>query len=269
MATIIRAEAASAWRDRARYDYFLGFDRATWAWECLRRSLGEPAMPRHAAWTILRADPPLCVLTLRGKSNGHDGVLPLPIMDDLADFAGHVFWCAELHAPVLAVDARAVSSNGGDAFDLCALRHPTVVLRCGEGGEHVLIADGPRCIRIEVRKGTLLAGPVQFDYHLPGNGDVEAKILTLRRLTALCRLGRFPRTLFPPERRARRWAMALQAWDGRQTGASHRDIASVIHGRTIVRRNWLGPSDYLRTHVKRLLRTADALIDGGWRHLLR
>lgn len=156
-----------------------------------------------------------------------------------------------------------------DVFDLRALCHPTVVLRSAGAGEHMLIADGPRCIRIEVRSGTLLDGPVQIDYHVPGDSHVEAKIMTLRRLTALCRLGRFPVKLFPPERRARRWAMALQAWDGRQAGASHREIASVIHGKAIVRRDWLGTSDYLRTHVKRLLRTADALIGGGWRLLLR
>lgn len=156
-----------------------------------------------------------------------------------------------------------------DVFDLNALCHPIVVLRSAGAGEHVLIADGPRCIRIEVRSGTLLDGPVRLDYRVPRDGDVEAKILTLRRLTALCRLGRFPVTLFPPERRARRWAQALQAWDGRQAGASHRDIARVIHGEATVRDAWAGESDYLRTHVKRLLRTADAMIDGGWRHLLR
>lgn len=265
--TIIRADAASAWRVGARYDRLLGFDKATWAWECLRRSLGrEPAALHHARWRMLRASPPLCVLTLGRRRCS--GALPLAVFDDMAAFAGHVFWCGELHPPVLAVDAVPVSAGAAEAFHLRALRHPAVVIRY-RGGEHVLIADGPRCIRIEVRKGSLLAGPVRLDYHLMGDGHVEAKLLTLRRLTALCRLGRFPSTLFPPERRARRWAMALQAWDGRQAGASHKDIACVIHGKVLVERDWFGKSDYLRTHVKRLLRTADALIGGGWRHLLR
>lgn len=268
MATIIRADAASAWRDRARYDRLLGFDRATWAWQCLRRSMGrDPAPPRAASWRMLRADPPLCLLTI-GRTMRRR-MMPLAVMDDLAGFAGHVFWCADQHAPVLAVHATPVPSGEADVFDLRALGHPVVVLRHRDGGEHVLIADGPRCIRIEVCSGTLLGGPVRLDYHLPGDADVEARLLTLRRLTALCRLGRFPRMLFPPERRARRWAMALQAWDGRQTGASHREIAIVLHGRQRVHCDWLGTSDYLRTHIKRLLRTADALIGGGWRHLLR
>lgn len=270
MGRIIWADAASAWRDCARYDRLMDFDRATWAWECLRRSLGrEPAMPRRAAWTMLRAHPPLCLLTIGRNRRPRGGVLPLAVMDDLAGFTGHVFWCADQLAPVLSVQARPVSSGAAGAFNLRALRHPVVVLRYREGGEHVLIADGPRCIRMEVRSGTLLSGPVRLDYHLPGNAHVDAKLLTLRRLTALCRLGRFPRSLFPPERRARRWAMALQAWDGRQAGASHREIAIVLHGEATVSDQWYSRSDHMRTHIKRLLRTANALIGGGWRHLLR
>ncbi|EJU12127.1 hypothetical protein LH128_15411 [Sphingomonas sp. LH128] len=265
--TIIRADAASAWRDRARYDRLLGYDRATWAWEWLRRSLGrEPVMLRRTSWTMRRAMPPLYVLSVKRRRFGP--LLPLAVLDDVAGFAGHVFWCGDQHAPVLAVDAVPAPHGTGDGFHLHALRHPAVVLR-HRGGEHLLIAEGPRCIRIAVRSGTLLAGPVRLVYHVPDGIDVEAKLLTLRRLTALCRLGRFPATLFPPERRARRWALALQAWDGRQAGASHRDIAAVIHGERLVRRDWLGASDYLRTHVKRLLRTADMLVGGGWKHLLR
>jgi len=270
MARTIRADAASAWRDRARYERLKGFDKATWAWECLRRALGrELALPCHPTLRLLRARPPLCVLTVHRCDCACSRVVPLAAIDGMDHFAGHVFWCGDLPAPVLSVDAWPAAPGLPDAFDLRAVPYPVVVLSRRRGREHVLIADGPRCIRVEVRNGTLLNGPVRLDFHVPRDGQVEAKILTLRRLTALCRLGRFPVTLFPPERRARRWAMALQAWDGRQTGASHREIARVLHGETAVRDAWLGKSDFMRTHIKRLLRTANALIGGGWRHLLR
>jgi hypothetical protein len=49
----------------------------------------------------------------------------------------------------------------------------------------------------------------------------------------------------------------------------HRIHASVIHGDATVRDDCLDTSDYLRTHIKRLLRTVNTLIGGGWRHLLR
>lgn len=44
MAGMIQADVLSAWRDRARYDRLAGFDRATWAWECLRRVTCSPEM---------------------------------------------------------------------------------------------------------------------------------------------------------------------------------------------------------------------------------
>ena len=194
--------------------------------------------------------------------------MPLAVFSNAGVFTGHVVWCADSHAPVLMVHARSLPDQSSIGFDLRSLRHPAIVLRSRGKGEHVLIADGPRCIRIEVRKGTLLAGPVQLDFLIPGDDGVEGRILSLRRLAALHRLGRFPRTLFPPEQRARRWARALQAWDGRKVGASHRDIACVLFGDKAVRTDWDGTSDYQRTQVKRLLQTANMMIGGGWRKLL-
>lgn len=194
--------------------------------------------------------------------------MPLAVLSDAGVFTGHVVWCADSHAPVLKVHAKSLTDEEAVGFDLRALRHPAIVLRPRGKGEHVLIADGPRCIRIEVRKGTLLAGPVQLEFLIPGDHGMETRVLSLRRLAALHRLGRFPRTLFPPEQRARRWARALQAWDGRKAGASHRDIACALFGDKAVRSDWDGTSDYQRTQVKRLLQTANMMIGGGWRKLL-
>jgi hypothetical protein len=81
-------------------------------------------------------------------------------------------------------------------------------------------------------------------------------------------MGRFPRGLFPLEPRARRWAMALQAYDGDVAGASHRDVAEVLFGNRIVRTDRAGRSDYLRLQVQRLLRAARRLVNGGYRQLL-
>lgn len=250
----------SSWADDATYALLGQADRATFAWEFGRRESGfagaasVPPVPIAPHIALVEAQPPTSLPGLR---------FALPSAGDSALPAVQWDWtCDPSVLPVIAIP-----SAGG--FDLRDIPFATVVLCRAGGREHVLIADGPRCIRIEVRCGTLLGGPVRLDYHLHGDNDVRAKIMTLRRLAALCRLGRFPATLFPPERRARRWAMALQAWDGRRTGASHRDIACVLRGEAAVRDEWYGESDHMRTHIKRLLRTANTLIGGGWRYLLR
>lgn len=170
---------------------------------------------------------------------------------------------------MLAVETLPVRRGDGDAFDLYQFGRLATVLRCPDGHEHLLLSDGVHHLQVEVTAGSLLDGPVRFRYELSGFKHIETKTLTLRRLLLLRRLGRFPRGLFPPERRARRWAMALQAFDAIQAGASHRDIAAVLFGEKVVKEDWCGRSDYLRLRVQRLVRTADKLVNGGYRELLR
>src|SRR3546814_5027044 len=107
------------------------------------------------------------------------------------------------------------------------------VLRCPDCHEHLLLSDGVHHLQMEVTAGSLLDGPVRFRYELSGFKHIEAKTLTLRRLMLLRRLGRFPSGLYPPERRARRWAMALQAYDAVQAGATHREIAAALFGQKV------------------------------------
>ena len=170
---------------------------------------------------------------------------------------------------MLAAETLPVRRGDGDAFDLHRFDSLATVLRCPDGHEHLLLTDGLRHLQLEVTAGSLLDGPVSFRYELSGFKHAEAKTLTLRRFLQLHRLGRFPRGLYPPERRARRWAMALQAYDAVQAGASHRQIAAALFGEKTVREDWCGRSDYLRLRVQRLLRMADKLVNGGYRDLLR
>src|SRR3546814_15100950 len=108
---------------------------------------------------------------------------------------------------------------------------------------------------MEVTAGGLLCGPVRFRYELAGFKHVEAKTLTLRRLMLLRRLGRFPSGLYPPERRARRWAMALQAYDAVQAGATHREIAAALFGEKVVKEDWCGRRSEERRVGKECVRT--------------
>lgn len=180
-----------------------------------------------------------------------------------------IFWRADWDTSVLAVETLPVQRGDGDAFDIRRFDRLATVLRCPDGHEHLLLSDGVHHLQMEVTAGSLLDGPVRLRYELSGFKYIEAKALTLRRLLLLCRLGRFPNGLFPPERRARRWAMALQAHDAVQAGASHREIAAALFGEKVVKEDWCGRSDYLRLRVQRLVRTADKLVNGGHRDLLR
>jgi hypothetical protein len=170
---------------------------------------------------------------------------------------------------VLPIEARKVPADHRDAFDIRQLGHPVSVLRLGAGLEQVLLADGIHHIQLEVSRRSLLDGPAKLHYDISGFEDLEPKLLTLQRLVALRRLGRFPHSLFPPERRAPRWIIALRALDASRMGANRREIAAALFGQDIVRRDWDGGSDYLRSRVRRAIAAGKGLADGGHLDLLR
>jgi hypothetical protein len=66
----------------------------------------------------------------------------------------------------------------------------------------------------------------------------------------------------PPTRAALLHLRALQALDGAQAGASHRDIAQGLFGREAAVR-WHADGE-LRAQVRHLLRRAEAYVDGGY-----
>lgn len=144
-----------------------------------------------------------------------------------------------------------------------------ILLRLCEGIEQAILDDGDYRVQLEVSGRSLLDGPAMLHYDLSGFEDVDPKLLTLQRLFALRRLGRFPRSLFPPEARARRWVLALRALDASRAGASPREIAAVLVGEDVVRRDWDGDSDYLRSRVRRAIVAGECLANGGHLDLLR
>jgi hypothetical protein len=183
--------------------------------------------------------------------------------------AGNViFWRADTNPAILPVEAQPVSARGGDVFDIRGCRHSAVVLRAGGPTEHVRLGDGLHHIQIEVRRGSVLDGPVRLHYDLSGPAGIEPKLTALQRLAALQRLGRFPRSLYPAERGAQRWTMALRALDAVRAGVSHREIATALWGADPVARDWRGRSDYLRARVRRTVAIGEALSNGGYRRLL-
>jgi hypothetical protein len=170
---------------------------------------------------------------------------------------------------VLPVEAVPISADHDNAFDIRKFGWRAAILSLADGIEHVLIGDGIRHIQLAVRGRSLLGGSVLLHYDINGFDDVEPKLLTVRRLVALRRLRRFPHSLFPTEPRARRWTVVLRALDASRTGAHPRDIAGALFGQDIVRMDWDGASDYLRSRVRRAIAAGECLANGGHLDLLR
>ena len=180
----------------------------------------------------------------------------------------HVVWNAAVDPSVVTCAAEPIAPNHPDAFCFDQLTIPTTTIVGTSGSEHLSISDGMKRIRLDVVSGTLLGGSVRLHYRLAGFDNADAQVLTLQRLMALNRLGRFSRGLHPRETKVDRWVMMLRAHDFSVQGASQRDIAFELFGLDAVG-EWRTRSDFLRLRVQRMLRDANAMISGGYLDLLR
>ncbi|MGK6355667.1 DUF2285 domain-containing protein [Sphingomonas sp. DT-207] len=175
----------------------------------------------------------------------------------------------DVHDPaVVRIDAIASSANHPDSLDLGRTGVRVTAFPVAGGDLQLLLSEGSRHIRLALRSGSLFEGPVRLRYALEGLRDLEPRLLTLRRLAGLWRLGYMPAQLFPRDRRAPRWIAFLRAIDALHAGAAQRDIAVALFGADRVRNEWRGRSDYLRLRVQRLVRSSEMMIRGGYLQLV-
>ncbi len=179
-----------------------------------------------------------------------------------------LFWRPDLDP--LAIIVHAVPTVRGDAegFDLMALPLPVTHLSIPSSGEQLLLGKGPRSIRLSIAKGTLLDGPVRLGYQLGGD-RLDLRLLALRRLAGFLRYRRIPAALYPVGAKTRRWMEIITVLDAMAQGFPHRAIAQILFGEALVRRDWTGGSDYLRTRTHRLICGARKLATGGYIDLVR
>jgi hypothetical protein len=243
------------WRDAGFYAPLLDADRSIFAWEWLRRDPDYRAAARQAP---------------DGEGGREAAIWDLHRFEDPDRAAPEArpLWRAGHHPYVLKAKAGATTAPS-DAFDLRRLAAlATVDTEHGEG-EHWLLSDGLRAIRLDLVAGTAAQGPVELHYLLAGRVSASGPLLALRRLLALAETGRFSRTLHPREPKARRWILALRAHDALAAGASQREIAAGLLGDAAEEARWRVHAASLRSQVQRLVRAARGVADGGYRAFLR
>ncbi len=179
-----------------------------------------------------------------------------------------LFWLASWEPAQVEVSARPVAADHPDATDFKTLPVRAAILIDEAGCEHWSARWGGARLSLRVGQGTLLAGPVLLDYHLPGLARFEVQLATLGTLVRLTAGLPSP----PPDSRAglrmERWHAAICAYDLIRSGASHRDIAVALYGQALVESDWRREGDYLRTRIQRLVRDAHHMVAGGYRNLL-
>lgn len=243
----------SDWRDAAAYGPLLVADRSLIAWEWLRRDPAYRASARAGKRAVGLGPEMWGLHAYEAPERGVPEARPM--------------WRAEAHPLVLPADGEDAACGSGDALDLALVAGARIV--CDGSGEHLLLCDGFRTIRIDVLSGSVALGPVRLRYRLAGLSSAEEPLLTLRRLLAFWRLKRFQTSLHPREARARRWVTMLRAHDALAAGAGQREIAAVLLSGSALEPDWRIRSPSLRLRAQRLVRGARSMAAGEWKALLR
>ncbi len=134
-------------------------------------------------------------------------------------------WASDIDARILDSRPSAPIGNKADQFDIRNLARYVSIAVDAEGIEHWLLSDGLWQVRLDIRDGTLLGGPVLLEHVLPGLETAARQMHTLRQLIALAQRGHLPPTLRPREARAPRWILELRTADALASRASYQEIA--------------------------------------------
>lgn len=238
------AIAGSDWRQPAGYTRLLPGDRRCFAWEWLRRT------PDYvAASTAGRSPRPFGLVRL--EHPGRDAMHARPV------------WNAAIDRAVLQADTA--PDNGGDQLDLTGLGLLTSVISTADPSvRHLLVSDGLRSVRVDIRGAESLLQPIVPIWRIEGLHDIAAQLTALAQLSAFVRTGRFSRALHRPERRARRWIDVLRVHDALACGALHREIVAGLFEIDVSESYWrAGRGDSLRLRVHRLAAAARACLATG------
>jgi hypothetical protein len=247
------------WRNAQGYAGLLDVERSGFAWEWLRRRDDYRRFALQGPGFRSSGERESCAALHFGLHSFEDPALPAPL--------ARPFWRAKCHALVLEAAAEAAADNA-DAFLLERFGELAKLVR-GEGGQHLLLSDGSRSIRLDVRGVPLESGPVRLVYEIAGFACAAPAVLALRRLIHLASTGRFSRVLHPPEPRARRFILMLRAFDALQAGAGQREIAAQLLGTAARQARWRTEASSIRSQAQRLVHAARRMSSESYLKLLR
>lgn len=181
-----------------------------------------------------------------------------------------IIWHADLDPATLSVIAIPTDRADPDGLDLERVAAWLTVVTDPGGFDHAVLSDGRHHIRLDVAQGRLAGETlVHLHYRLHGLRSAEAGILPLRRLLHFQHHRRFARSLYPRDPWIERGIQLLRVHDALADGATQREIGAVLFGKVRVAEDWNDRSDSLRSRVRRLVREAKTLAQGGYRDLMR
>jgi hypothetical protein len=242
------------WQAGAAYFYILHLDRSALAWEYLRRNPEYRRQWRDGELVDLDA-----VWIRWGCSTAEDPDLDARLIQPT--------WIHEPPDVVRVTTSEADGAGHDHGFSLWAL----------PGKQRVSVSDRYwACFTsgagkdVQLRLDRSVEEGKPYAYVIRADHQIHERLKTLSlMIERLTYIGTTKRTVTDESlnRRAQTHARTLQAIDGVQSGASHRNIAAAIFGVAEIAKRWT-PDSELRAQVRYLIRRGMKLINGGYRSLL-
>lgn len=243
----------TSWQSPAAYLYVLRLDKASLAWEYLRRNAQYRIDWRRRHRT--RSDP-----ALRWDLE----LLENPELD-----ARHARPVWRLGREQRLRLQAALSKDGAERshrFSLWDLPGPKGMAHVGD---HMLLTGFAHGEEHHLALGNDIREGAPFDFVVGPGANMAETMRAIERHRRLAACKKTP--ISAASRRPGRFALlherALQAFDGDAAGASQREIARHLFGDECVAQNW-NPDSELRAQVRHLLRRARALVGGAYRGFL-
>jgi hypothetical protein len=163
-----------------------------------------------------------------------------------------IFWPSSIDLAVIPASALPVAKSHPDAFDVYDLAVPASILTCPGAPEELALGVPGRSIRLSIRTGTVLSGPVRLTYELSGFSRLDTRLAALQRLVTF-RQGKMKSIAEPKNPTARRRLLLLRTLDALALNPSLRAVAVAMYGQERVQQDWNSHSDFLKSRVRRLV----------------
>ena len=252
------------------YDYILELNDSEVAWEFLRRNpdyqqdvhLHQEALVRPRA---MASGQKVWFDARRSMAAGRWG---LSRFVDPASRAleAPIDWMEELGAAKIDAMAREPCQGERSDVHLTELQCVRHIVVSAEGAETLLINTSDKALTLRLRGATALLGPVCLTFQIAGMRALPYSGRSILRLPDML-TGR-PRK-FNRSRRKLLLRDALVAIDGRQAGATYRDVAVVVAGAESARTAWRNSDHSLKDRMRRALKSGMLLRNGRYRILIK
>ena len=162
-----------------------------------------------------------------------------------------------------------LADHSANVMTLASFRAKRIAIRTVHGTSVIMMKRGGLTTSLVAHGWPVLTQPARVAFELDGFDDLTARIDGLQTLERLAD----PTTPIPvaplPAATHERLRQALLALDGSLAGATYRQIAIRIFGEDRVRKDWNAASQFLKERTRRLVAKGRALMNGGYRDLLR